>query len=254
MKAFPHQFSELLTPYGLKILNGKDENTRALFLNPKNYFVTLNKVIDKRKAQDCMDALDENLYQHLTVEQKKIPPESITKMKTNYGEKLQKTLHIKTAFFQRRSARAYESAEKIGLLQMMRSETFTDFAEVITGFKLDRDLSYQAICYEPGDYAGPHNDHHPENESVRDGFIDFHVMFTNKAVAHQYLVYEVRGHFSEIVDVNVQGGVSLYKLPFWHYTTPLAGKPGREHEARRWLLLGTYRILEGNKQHFSKRK
>ena len=45
-------------------------------------------------------------------------------------------------------------------------------------------------------------------------------MFTNSAVAHQYLVYEEKGHFSKIVDINLQGGVSIYKLPFWHYTTP----------------------------------
>ena len=73
---------------------------------------------------------------------------------------------------------------------------------------------------------------------MKDGFVDFHVMFTNKAVHHQYLVYEHRGHFSKIVDINVQGGISIYRLPFWHYTTPLAAKRGREADARRWLLLG----------------
>ncbi len=40
----------------------------------------------------------------------------------------------------------------------------------------------------------------------------------------------------------MQGAISIYKLPFWHYTTPLWGKPGREDAARRWLLLGTFRI------------
>lgn len=243
MEKFPRQFSELLTPYGLRILKGETEHARSLFHHSKNYFVMLDKVIDKRKAADCMDALDKHLYQHLSVEQRKIAPDSISGMKENYSEMLNKTSHVKTAFLQRRVARSYRAAEKVGLLQMMRSDTFTDFAEVVTGLKLDRDLSFQAICYEQGDYAGPHNDHHPEEESIREGYIDFHVMFTNKAVAHQYLVYAEKGHFSEIRDVNIQGGISIYKLPFWHYTTPLAGKPGHEREARRWLLLGTYRIL-----------
>ena len=115
---------------------------------------------------------------------------------------------------------------------MMQSESFTRFVEAVTGLKLDYDLSLQVICYEQGDYSGPHNDHHPEEETIREGYIDFHVMFPNEAVAHQYLVYEEKRHFSRIVDVNVPGGVSIYKLPFWHYTTPLAGKPGREPEAR----------------------
>jgi hypothetical protein len=124
----------------------------------------------------------------------------------------------------------------------MNSESFVAFAEAVTGFKLKRDWSIQVTCYEHGDYAGPHNDHHPEDNSVKDGFIDVHVMFANNAVDHHYLVYEQNGHFSKIVDINTRGGVSVYKLPFWHYTTPLAGKPGHEAEARRWLLLGTFDI------------
>ena len=37
------------------------------------------------------------------------------------------------------------------------------------------------------------------------------------------------------------GGITAYRLPLWHYTTPLVAKaraaPGT---ARRWLLLGTF--------------
>jgi hypothetical protein len=32
----------------------------------------------------------------------------------------------------------------------------------------------------------------------------------------------------------------VYRLPFWHYTTPLVAKPGAEDAARRWVLLGTF--------------
>jgi len=191
-----------------------------------------------------MQLLDDNLYQSLQVEQCSIPPESITTMEEDYSETLPKTMHIKTAFFRKKSSRAYLAATKIGLLRMMRSKSFVEFAEVVSGFKLDPDYNVQVSCYEPGDYAGPHNDHHPEEEYMKDGFVDFHVMFTNNAVKHQYLVYEHRGHFSKIVDINVQGGISIYRLPFWHYTTPLAAKPGREADARRWLLLATFPILK----------
>lgn len=244
MRKFPHQFSDILTPTGISVLEGRAKDSCSLFLNTQRYFATFDGAVDKSKAENCVEILDAHLYEHLSVEQRKIPPESITKMKRNYAEVLSKTMHIKTAFFRKRSARSYQAAERIGLLRMMRSSTFTDFAEAVTGFKLDRDLSLQVSCYEQGDYVGPHNDHHPENETIKDGYVDFHVMFTNNSVAHQYLVYEEKGHFSKIVDVNIQGGISIYKLPFWHYTTPLAGNPGHEQTARRWLLLGTFRILK----------
>jgi hypothetical protein len=127
---------------------------------------------------------------------------------------------------------------------MMRSESFAVFAEAITGYKLNRVWDVQVSCYEHGDYVGPHNDHHPESQLLRSGFIDLHVMFANEAVAHQYLVYEQNGHLSKLVDINRQGAVSVYELPFWHYTTPLVAKRNREREARRWLLLGTFSIVE----------
>ncbi len=189
-----------------------------------------------------MALMDKHLYEVLTTCHIGIPPDSVSGMKENYKEVLGKTIRFKTAFLQRRTARAYVAAEKLGLLAMMRSESFVRFAEVVTGFTLERDWDVQVTCYGHGDYVGPHNDHHPENELIRDGFIDMHVMFTNDSVAHQYLVYEDKRHFSKMVDVNTQGGVSIYKLPFWHYTTPLWGQPGRENSARRWLLLGSFTI------------
>lgn len=244
MRKFPPEFADLLSPHGLRILTGKSPDDRGLFTRSNQYFANFSDLIRRESAAACMRLLDKHLYDALSVEQSRIPPESITEMEENYGEMLPKTIRIKTAFFRKKSARSYRAAEEIGLLRMMRSESFSLFAETLTGLKLDRELGVQVSCYEQGDYAGPHNDHHPEDESYRDGFIDFHVMFRNDAVAHQYLVYEEKGHFSKIVSINVQGGVSVYRLPFWHYTTPLAAKPGREKEARRWLLLGTFQIVD----------
>ena len=238
MRAFPHEFSDMLTPAGLRILKGETEN--SLFLNGKRYFAIFDRMVDKRKADDAVKLMDTHLYPHLAVEQRRIPPESITGMKENYEEVLNKTMHIKTAFFRRSSARSYQAAEKIGLLRMMRSSTFTDFAEAVTGLKLDRDLNLQVSCYEHGDYVGPHNDHHPESKVARNGFVDLHIMFSNDAVKSQWLVYENRGFLSSSHEVGTTSGIAVYRLPFWHYTTPLVGKPGREGEARRWLLLGSF--------------
>ena len=243
MWQFPAEFSDLLSPRGLHILNGKSVAERGLFIGLKKYFATFPNLIRRDMADACMRLLDDHLYQTLRVEQSGIARESITEMEYNYTETLTKTMHLKTAFFGRRTARSYVAAQKIGLLKMMRSESLVRFAEVVSGLKLDPDYRVQVTCYGHGDYAGPHNDHHPEADYLKDGFLDFHLMFSNRAVQHQYLVYEHRGHFSKIVDINIQGGISVYRLPFWHYTTPLAAKPGRELEARRWLLLATFPIL-----------
>ena len=243
MNEFPAEFSELLRPKGLRILRGQSADC-GLFIGSRPSFANFSDLIRRDRAADCMRLLDENLYNSLHVEQSGIPPETITEMEDNYAETLPKTMHIKTAFFRRRNARSYLAAEKIGLLKMMRSESFVRFSEAVTGLHLDRDYGIQVSCYEQGDYAGPHNDHHPEADYLKDGFVDLHVMFTNKWVKHHYLVYEHRGHFSKIVDINVQGGISVYRLPFWHYTTPLAAKPGQEDKARRWLLLATFPIVK----------
>ena len=242
MQQFPDEFSDLLSPAGLRILKGDSPNGCNLFRGGQAYFANFPNLIRREEVDTCVSLLDKHLYRYLSVEQRKIPPESITKMRINYEERLSKTMHFKTAFFRRRDARSYRAAEGIGLLQLMNSRSFLAFAEAVTGFKLKQDWNIQVTCYEHGDYAGPHNDHHPEETSVKDGFIDVHVMFANNAVDHHYLVYEQKGHFSKIVNINTRGGVSVYKLPFWHYTTPLTGKPGREAEARRWLLLGTFGI------------
>jgi hypothetical protein len=243
MTKFPTEFSALLSPRGQRILRGEEKDVCALFRRTRNYFVNLEGVVERTQADACMELLDRHLYKFLAVERRRIAPETITRMKRNYSESLHKTMRFKTAFFQRAHARSKQAAERIGLLPMLRSASFFGFAEAVTGLKLDRDYNLQVICYGHGDYAGPHNDHHPEVPSLRHGFIDFHVMFANEAVAHQYLVYEEKGHFSRLVNVNMQGGASVYKLPFWHYTTPLWGRPGQEQAARRWLLLGTFKIV-----------
>jgi len=75
---------------------------------------------------------------------------------------------------------------------------------------------------------------------VRNGFVDVHIMFSNDAVASQLLVYEEGGFLSKSHEVTGRSGIAVYRLPFWHYTTPLIARRGREHEARRWLLLGSF--------------
>ena len=108
----------------------------------------------------------------------------------------------------------------------MRSASFRAFAEALAGRRLASGWGLQVLRYGPGDYAGPHNDHHPENKDARGGYIDLHVSLCSPGVAHQWLVYSRAGHFSEIVSVARPATVTAYRLPFWHYTTPLVAKHG----------------------------
>jgi hypothetical protein len=110
----------------------------------------------------------------------------------------------------------------------------------VTGRALRRKWGIQVLCYGPGDYSGPHNDHHPEEPEARDGYVDMHVSLTMPGVDHQYLVYAKDGHLTELTRVSTVGGITVYRLPFWHYTTPLLARRGAEATSRRWVLLGTF--------------
>lgn len=238
MRSFPNDFQDLLSAEGRKLFAAAAAKRNA----KPSKFTLVDSVMDPRTAAECVRLLDRRLHQHLRLMVRRIPPDSISSMTKNYAELLPKTAHMKTCFLQSRRYSEYAAAEEIGLVSMLQSDCLRRYAEYATGHRLTGGTS-QAICYEHGDYAGPHNDHHPQNEGVRDGFVDLHIMFGNDGVDHQWLVYEDRGHLRNICDINLQGGIAVYRLPFWHYTTPLAAKPGRIRSARRWLLLVSYDIV-----------
>ena len=248
MTSFPSEFSQLLTPKGLRILRGRDDQAcGALLRVPPRRFLSLAGVIDVKKAIACRNALEEELRDTLTPMEEPIPPESILGMTENYAELLPKAVRVRTALLESRRSRSWRAAERVGLPAMLRSESFAAFAAAVSGRALRRRWGIQVLCYGPGDYTGPHNDHHPEDEEARDGYVDMHVTLATPAVAHQWLVYAKGGHFTEISSVNTVGGVTVYRLPFWHYTTPLVARPGAEEHARRWVLLGTF--LDAPREH-----
>lgn len=194
------------------------------------------------KAERCAELLDRYIYATLRSDVSAIPDDSITSMTEDYSEMLPKVYRFKTSWLSKKTSKAYRAATKIGLIEMLRSQTLLEVAQELTGLRLVWPPSVQIICYSCGDYVGPHNDHHPERDPELCGYVDFHVMFSNAAVKHQYLIYQNGNHLSTLVDVNVNGGISVYRLPFWHQVTPLVAKPGSENIARRWLLLATFDI------------
>jgi len=244
LRKFPAEFESFLGPAGRRLLAGRSPLMGAL-ADPRRRFLAADGLLDGSKLEAARRLLDRALLPQLSRIDRPIPPEATWEMKENYGELLPKTMRVSTSTFERRRGRAWEAAEAIGLVTMLRSASFYEFAQHLAGRKLARHWGIQALCYGPGDYAGPHNDHQPENPKARQGYIDIHLSMAGPAVAQQWLVYAVAGHFTKIESVARSGHVTAYRLPLWHYTTPLVARKGREGEARRWVLLGTFLYADG---------
>ncbi|MBL8956116.1 MAG: hypothetical protein JNK82_35410 [Myxococcaceae bacterium] len=220
----PVEFAELLSPRGRRVLEGK--SPLAGILKTGTRFISERGLLDAAKCRRVLARLEADVK--LVPFERGIPPESIWGLTRNYEELLPKTVRCHTS----------SSTAKLerGVLSFMRSDTFKQFAEVLSGRKLRKRWGTQVLAYGPGDYAGPHHDHHPEEPLARDGYTDVHLSLCTAGVKAQTLVYAPYAHFSEAASVVGPPLVTAYRLPFWHYTTPLQGRPG----SRRWLLLGTF--------------
>jgi hypothetical protein len=236
---FPAEFADLLSAKGRRVLAGTSPIAGAL-ADPRRRFLAADGLLDPKKLEAGRLLLERQLLAHLTRIDRPIPPEAIWGMSENYGDLLPKAMRVSTASFERRRGRAWAAAERIGLAAMLRSASFRAFAEGIAGRALAPRWGIQALCYGPGDYAGPHNDHHPEEPRARHGYLDIHLTLAGPGVAQQWLVYAVAGHFTRIEPAARPGRLTAYRLPLWHYTTPLVARRGREDKARRWVLLGTF--------------
>ena len=240
MDRFPAELDDLLNRRG-RSLFADPPQLESLIARRQTPILFFEGVIDPGVASECMRLLDEAMFPRLRRMHVPIPREALTGMTENYTEELPKTARVRTSTFNAARSRVLDTAREIGLEAMMMSKSFLRVAQSVTKAALRTDnWSRQVICYETGDYSGPHNDHHPEREDLRNGFLDFHVMFANPSVAHQMLVYEDRGFLSLSREITQSPSIAIYRLPFWHYTTPLLAKKGREDAARRWLLLGSF--------------
>jgi hypothetical protein len=235
----PREFEDLLTREGRRVLAGTHALVGAL-AEPRTRFLSMSGLIDRAKAARLRALLDRVLPPVLGRIDRPIPPDTIWKMRKDYAEVLPKATRASTIYFDRDDEPGVPVAQRIGLDALLRSPSFRAFAEALAGRALAPKWGRQVLCYGPGDYAGPHNDHHPGNPRARAGYIDLHLSLSNPAVAHQWLVYARAGHLSEIVPVGEAVTLTAYRLPFWHYTTPLVAKPGQGAKARRWVLLGTF--------------
>jgi hypothetical protein len=236
----PTEFEDLLSRAGKRVLAGADADACGALADPRRRFVALSGMVDKAKAERLRLMLEREMSALLTDLSQPIPPETIWEMECNYDDWLPKSVRCRTAYLENRRGAAWKRAKELGLIDLLSSQSMIAFGEAVLGRKLDPRGGQQVLRYGAGDYAGPHTDHTPEIGRAAKGYLDFHLSLVAPGVAHQYLVYAKSGHFTEMVSVAESGCLTLYRLPFWHYTTPLQAKPKQQQKAARWVLLGTF--------------
>jgi hypothetical protein len=236
MTRFPADFGDLLAARGRDLVAGRDP---ACGLLARQAFFHASDLLDA-EASAAMPAQLERVFGDVLAEMSTAAPDARAGT-SSYRDALPKTGRVLSAQLTNpvadlSSSLAPERARSSGLLAMLESPTLRQLVEALCGHAVTGPVVTQVLCYRPGDYAGPHTDHHPEYAETRDGYTDVHLTFSSPDVTQQLLVYERQHHLSEVADITGSGTVTAYRLPFWHYTTPLVGGPG----ARRWLVLATF--------------
>lgn len=242
--AFPADFAALLTPRARAALEAGMPRLAGALADPAKPFVVLPGWIAPAPAARGLAALERDMRETLAPLAAAIPPESIWNQTRSFQERLPKVARMKSAYLGRRGSRAWARAEAAGVIAMLGSDQLRRLGELLAGRRLSPRIGRQVLCYGAGDYIGPHQDHHPDIPGARDGYLDIHLSFTTPAVRRQLLVYAADGHLTETVEVARQGLITAYRLPFWHYTTPLEVRRGRAAEARRWVLLASYQFAD----------
>lgn len=231
---FPDEFEALLSPRGRQLLLGRDE-VAAGALSRAPFFSDVG-LLDEAVLGDCTQILAGAFADLLLDIGQPLPPPNQGLLP--YTERLPKVGRMQSIpMGHAAGSREEERAEGCGLVAMVKSESYRAFVAALAGGPVDGPQNLQVLCMRPGDYAGPHTDHHPEEERMSAGYYDVHFTFCTEGVRDQFIVYARDGHFTEQRPIAQAGTVTAYRLPLWHYTTPLqASAP----QARRWLVLGTF--------------
>ena len=233
MKRFPAEFEALLSPRGRRLLAASHPAHGVL---ARDTFFTATGLLDPRQLTGCTRLLAKTFTDLLVEQASELPsPESAI---FSHGDRLPKVGRQSVVpSAGAAGATALARAEDIGLKAMVFSESFRAFARALAGRALTEPFTAQVLCYRPHDYVGPHTDFHPSQPALRDGYVDVHLTFCTAGVTQQFLVYAKNGHLSEQRSIAASGTVTAYRLPFWHYTTPLQARRASD---RRWIVMGSF--------------
>ncbi|MDP3155772.1 MAG: hypothetical protein Q8N23_24075 [Archangium sp.] len=233
MNQFPHEFEALLSRTGRKVLAGTHTASGALL---REGFFASAAFLEPKLLAGCRKLLARTFEASLVEISRPLPPP--TSSAQSYEDSLPKVGRLLSVpitglemFVMRRLAK------EIGLMQMLESESFRRFSEVLAGVSLGPLAAAQVLCNRRGDYAGPHTDNHPNEPGAQHGYVDVHFSFVTPGVRAQFIVHQRDGHLSAMAPIAIDGTVTAYRLPLWHYTTPLQT---RSLADRRWLVLGSF--------------
>jgi hypothetical protein len=260
MKCWPAEFSELLNAQGRVLLEQPAPLSQFAMDNAQTPYVNLRELLTPQARAGCLDLLEQRwpvMQGHR--EEHPLRPADQCNPDLDYisGPYNSRLYHMYcpiavdegdedfTRFF-------VES----GLLAMCRSDSMRRFAEAITGYQLlqNQRSGVLVICYGANDYLSMHNDvKWPQTAGWVDSaepiaYVDLHLSFATDAAEQQYLVIQQGAFCNRIMGGKpVNGTVSVYRLPFWHYATPLIPAAGREDHCRRWIVMANYEIVGDNR-------
>ncbi len=225
MRRFPDEFEALLSPLGRRILAGKVPKLKGAL--GREGILAVPGLIDARWAKAAPALLEAAFDDVMVALEKKLP---------SHDQPLSKSARSRCTSSDPLGPAATRGIE-CNLIACLRSESFRRFAELLAGQRLWGPQQMQVLCNRQGDYAGPHTDAYPEDRWARHGYFDFHLTFCTPAVKRQLIVYEHRGQLTQVLDVATAGGLTAYRLPLWHYTTPLEAK---DDTAKRWIVMNGF--------------
>lgn len=231
MTRFPDEFEALLSAKGKRVLKGTHPACGSLASAP---LFSSDELFDARKIAGLATLMGDSFQEILKRQVRALPSADAVKE----GEPLPKVGRISTTnTASLDGALVNLIAEAIGLWKMVDSESCLQFCQRMAGQALEKPFTKQVLCLRPLDYSGPHADHYPDHPRARNGYVDLHFSFTTRGVKEQFIVYERDGHFAGMHSIAANGTLNMYRLPLWHYTTPMQAKSA---EDRRWLVLASF--------------
>lgn len=235
MTRFPDEFEALLSLEGRRVLEGTHPSAGAL---ARGNFCAVQGLLDPGSLPALAQLLDATFKDMLVDMVRELPPPNLSK--AAFHDTLPKVGRSRSVPFESIEGQlARQVFGLLGLKQMLESASYHRFCCALTGLPLSPLSSSQVLCNRAGDYAGPHTDHMPDDPGIASGYVDVHLTFCTPGVRAQHLVYARDGHLNAIEPIAVSGGITAYRLPLWHYTTPLETETA---DARRWLVLSSFML------------
>jgi hypothetical protein len=260
MKTWPCEFSDLLSEQARALLDQPAPLAQFAMDNGQTPYVNLGQVIDPAARDAGLELLEQGwpiMQGHR--EENPLRPEDQCAPELDYA-----SCPYNSRLYHMFCPIASDSGDEdfrrffldSGLLAMCRSDSMRRFAEAITGYRLlqNQRSGVLVICYGAHDYLSLHNDvKWPMQAGWVDSaepiaYVDLHLSFVTDAAEQQYLVIQEGRFCNRIMGGKpVNGTVSVYRLPFWHYATPLVPRAGEDAQCRRWIVMANYEIVGDNR-------